>query len=132
VLVPAAAGMLSALGLVAADERRDGVRAYLCPLGEAGELPSEGEADLRYRGQSFELAIPLGPDLAGRFHETHAERYGSADRAREIEPDLLLPRAEPLRVDGPTVLELDGATCWIPPGWVGVRDGDTTLRLTRS
>ena len=144
VLVPAAAGMLSALGLVAADERRDEVRAYLCPLGEAGELPSEGEADLRYRGQSFELAIPLGPDLAGRFHEAHAERYGSADRAREIElvavrtadvrpgPDLQLPRAEPLRVDGPTVLELDGATCWIPPGWVGVRDGDTTLRLTRS
>jgi N-methylhydantoinase A/oxoprolinase/acetone carboxylase beta subunit len=120
------------------------VRAYVCALGDAGELPSEGEADLRYRGQSFELTITLGPDLAQRFHEAHAERYGRADRAREIElvavrtadirpgPDLQLPRAEALRVDGPTVLELDGATCWIPPGWVGVRDGDTTLRLTRS
>ena len=32
VLVPAAAGVLSALGLVAADERRDAVRTYVTPL----------------------------------------------------------------------------------------------------
>ncbi len=38
-------------------------------------------------------------------------------------PAFDLPRAEPLTVRGPAVLELDGATCWIPPGWVGVRDG---------
>ncbi len=50
VLVPVAAGVLSALGLVASDERRDAVTAYVCPLEEAGELPAEGEADLRYRG----------------------------------------------------------------------------------
>ncbi len=60
VLVPAAAGVLSALGLVASDERRDVVTAYVCPLEDAGELPAEGEADLRYRGQSFELTVPLG------------------------------------------------------------------------
>ena len=48
VLVPAAAGVLSALGLVVADERRDAVRSYLVPLEEAGELPAAGEADLRY------------------------------------------------------------------------------------
>jgi N-methylhydantoinase A len=143
VLVPGAAGVLSALGLVASDERRDTVTAYVCALDEAGELPAHGEADLRYRGQSFELTVPLGPDLAERFHEAHAERYGLADRSREIElvavrtadvrpgPELTLPAGEPLRVEGPTTLELDGATCWIPPGWVGVRDG-TTLRLTRS
>src|SRR5205085_8629569 len=47
VLVPAAAGVLSALGLVASDERRDSVRSYVRPLAEAGELPEEGEADLR-------------------------------------------------------------------------------------
>jgi N-methylhydantoinase A len=142
VLVPGAAGVLSALGLVASDERRDGVSAYVCPLEEAGELPAEGEADLRYRGQSFELTVSLGPDLGERFHRAHEERYGSADREREIElvavrtaevrpgPELRLPVGEPLRVEGPQTLELDGATCWIPPGWVGVRDG-TTLRLTR-
>ena len=39
VLVPAAAGVLSALGLVASEERRDHVRSYVCPLDEAGELP---------------------------------------------------------------------------------------------
>jgi N-methylhydantoinase A len=149
VLVPAAAGVLSALGLVASEERRDRVRSYVCPLEEAGELPGEGEADLRYRGQSFELTVPLGPELAGRFHVAHEERYGYADRERGVElvavrtadvrpgPELDLPRGEPLRVEGPALLELDGATCWIAPGWVGVRDGtsshgtSSTLRITR-
>ena len=144
VLVPAAAGVLSALGLVASDERRDFVRSYVMPLVEAGELPAEGEADLRYVGQSFELTVPLGGDLAEEFHKAHEERYGYADRARQLElvavrtaevrpgPEVILPPGEPLEVAGPNVLELDGATCWIPPGWVGVRDGtDSTLRLTR-
>jgi N-methylhydantoinase A len=144
VLVPAAAGVLSALGLVASDERRDSVRSFLCPLAEAGDLPAAGEADLRYAGQSFELTVPLGGDVADAFHRTHEERYGYADRAREVElvavrtaevrpgPELVLPPAPPLELAGPTVLELEGATCWIPPGWVGVRDGIvSTLRLTR-
>jgi N-methylhydantoinase A len=143
VLVPGAAGVLSALGLVASDERRDTVTAYVCPLDAAGELPADGEADLRYRGQSFELTVPLGIGLAERFHKAHEDRYGAADTTREIElvavrtadvrpgPQVTLPTAEPLRVAGPATLELDGATCWVPPGWVGVRDG-TTLRLTRS
>jgi N-methylhydantoinase A len=149
VLVPAAAGVLSALGLVASEERRDHVRSYVCPLDEAGELPGEGEADLRYRGQSFELTVPLGPDLAERFHGAHEERYGYADPDRQLElvavrtadvrpgPELDLPPGDPLRVEGPALLELDGATCWISPGWVGVRDGtgshgtSSTLRITR-
>jgi N-methylhydantoinase A len=144
VLVPAAAGVLSALGLVASDERRDSVVPYVRPLAEAGDLPEEGEADLRYAGQSFELTVPLGHDLAESFHRAHEERYGYADRDRLVElvvvrtaevrsgPELVLPAADPLEVAGPAVLELEGATCWIPPGWVGVRDGtDSTLRLTR-
>ena len=68
VVVPAAAGVLSALGLAAGDERRDRVVSHVRPLGEADDLPPEGEADLRYRGQSFELTVPLGDDLAERFH----------------------------------------------------------------
>lgn len=144
VLVPGAAGVLSALGLVASDERRDHVRSIVRPLAEAGALPLAGEADLRYAGQSFELTVPLGGDVAESFHAAHEERYGYADRDRPLElvavrtaeirpgPEIELPRAEALRVAGPSVLPLDGATCWIPPGWVGVRDGDTTLRLTRS
>ncbi len=85
VLVPAAAGVLSALGLVASEERRDRVRSYVCALEDAGELPAEGEADLRYRGQSFELTVPLGAELARRFHLAHEERYGYADPDRAVE-----------------------------------------------
>jgi N-methylhydantoinase A len=144
VLVPAAAGVLSALGLVASDERRDHVRSYVRLLEEAGELPPEGEADLRYRGQSFELTVPLGDDLADAFHRAHEERYGYAQRDRPVEvvavrtaeirpgPAITLPAGEKLRVSGPAVVELEGATCWIPPGWVGDRDGNSTLVVTRA
>jgi N-methylhydantoinase A len=85
VVVPESAGVLSALGLAASDERRDFVRSYLVPLDEAGELPRAGEADLRYAGQSFELTVPLGPELAQAFHRAHEERYGYADPSRRIE-----------------------------------------------
>jgi N-methylhydantoinase A len=143
VLVPEAAGVLSALGLAASDERRDHVRTYLVPLAEAGELPAEGEADLRYAGQSFELTVPLGGDLAESFHRAHEERYGYADRGRAIELVAVRtaevrpgPRLEPSRsarqeVTGPAVVELDVSTCWLPRGWVGARVGDT-WRLART
>ena len=39
--------------------------------------------------------------------------------------------APPLEVAGRAVVEMDGATCFVAPGWVGVRDGDSTLRLTK-
>jgi N-methylhydantoinase A len=143
VLVPEAAGVLSALGLVASEERRDAVRSYLVPLAAAGELPREGEADLRYAGQSFELTLPLQEDLAGAFHRSHEEQYGFAERDREVElvavrtadirkgPELELPRSEETTtVTGPAVVELPGSTCWIPPGWVGARDG-RMLRLAK-
>ena len=154
VLVPEAAGVLSAVGLATSDERRDRVRSYLVPLEDAGELPAEGEADLRYAGQSFELTVPLGDDLAASFHRAHEERYGYADRSRTVElvavrtadvrpgPKLggggaptssTAPGPPQSEVSGPATLELDGATCWLPPGWVGVRDGNGAgWRLTRS
>ncbi len=183
VLVPAAAGVLSALGLVASDERRDRVRSYVIPFEEAGLLPREGEVDLRYRGQSYELTVPLGDDPLEAFHRAHEERYGYADRTRTVElvavrtaevtpgPEIRLAGAPPqptaaagpLRgpaelagtppaagpaagppgapgaatatagtIAGPAVVELEGATCWIPPGWEGVRDGNSTLVLTRT
>ena len=143
VLVPEAAGVLSALGLVASDERRDSVRAYLCPLADAGELPDEGEADLRYRGQSFELRVPLQPDLAAAFHRVHEERYGYGDPEREIElvavrtahvspgPSLELRAAHGYTCAGPTLVELPGATCWVPEGWAGETDSHGTLVLAR-
>jgi N-methylhydantoinase A len=143
VLVPAAAGVLSALGLVASEERRDRVVPYVRPLAEVEDLPREGEADLRYAGQSFELTVPIQPGLADAFHTAHEERYGYADRSRELElvavrtaetkpgPVFDLPPGEPLHVEGPLTVELDGATCFVAPGWVGDRDGDSTLVLTK-
>jgi N-methylhydantoinase A len=135
VIVPAAAGVLSALGLAAGDERRDRVVSHVRRLDEVEDLPPKGEADLRYRGQSFELTVPLGSELAERFHRAHEERYGYADRGREVElvavrtadvspgPDLELPSSESQRLSGPVLVELHGSTLWIPPGWVGARDG---------
>ena len=144
VLVPAAAGVLSALGLVASEERRDRVVPYVRPLAEVADLPAAGDADLRYAGQSFELTVPIQSGLEEAFHRAHEERYGYADRGREIElvalrtaetkpgPQLDLPAAEPLHVVGPRVVELEGATCFVPPGWVGDRDGNSTLVLTKA
>ncbi len=143
VLVPEAAGVLSALGLVAGDERRDRVVSHVRPLAEVGELPAEGEADLRYRGQSFELTVPLQPDLRGAFHRAHEERYGYADPSRELElvavrtadvvagPDISLQVATWYKAVGPELVELPGATCWVPDGWHGETNGDGTLVLTR-
>ena len=69
-------------------------------------------------------------------------RYGYADRDRAIE--LVAVRtaetraAPPLTVTGPAltargpqVLELDGATAWIPAGWSGDTDRHGTLVLRR-
>ena len=143
VLVPAAAGVLSALGLVAADERRDFVRSYVTPLENAGELPGEGEADIRYSGQSFELTVPLGPRLAERFHAAHEERYGYADPSRALElvavRTATVESAPPVRISGPGLrgvrgprtLELEGATAWIPQDWSGETDAHGTLVLRR-
>jgi N-methylhydantoinase A len=143
VLVPEAAGVLSALGLVASDERRDAVRSYLVPLEEAGELPRVGEADLRYAGQSFELTVPLQDGLAEAFHRAHEDLYGFAELRRRIElvavrtaevtpgAEIELPGSDPRSVAGPSVVELPGATVWVPGGWAGKTDAHGTLVLRR-
>ncbi len=98
VLVPRAGGVLSALGLAISDLRRDYVRPYLVDLDEVdeGEFEEKFEymestaaedledpeytrrADLRYRGQSFELTVEAGSleKLEERFHAAHEQRYG--------------------------------------------------------
>jgi N-methylhydantoinase A len=101
ILVPLAAGVLSALGLAIADIRRDQVRPFLTGLEAADpagveacfaalEAKARGQfaddaplgldrlADARYQGQSFELTVPAGDlsGLAGRFHAEHERRYG--------------------------------------------------------
>ncbi len=79
--------------------------------------------------------MPLGGDLAERFHRAHEERYGYADRAREVElvavrtaevvagPELELPSGEPRHASGPGPGRAGRVDLWIPPGWEGARDG---------
>ena len=106
-LVPRASGVLSALGLAISDVRRDYVRPFLAALAdvERGDLEQgfadmaaaaaedldgpecEREADLRYRGQSFELTVDAGDAeaLAERLHEAHERRYGYALQGEPVE-----------------------------------------------
>ena len=98
VLVPKVSGVLSALGLAISDLRRDYVRPFLADLArcdrdqvaaafaemadraraELDGAEHEREADLRYRGQSFELTVPADDldGLRGRFDAAHEQRYG--------------------------------------------------------
>src|SRR4051794_27744984 len=71
VLVPRAGGVLSALGLAAADRREDEVRSVLARVTEPIDAP-EGELsfDVRYVGQSHELTV-RGDDLRAAFEALH-------------------------------------------------------------
>jgi N-methylhydantoinase A/oxoprolinase/acetone carboxylase beta subunit len=161
VRVPAASGVLSALGIAAGERRRDAVRSVMRPLEgltrsqirsqvpwprtERGSQRWAG-ADLRYAGQGFELEVDLEPlaTLAERFHEKHAERYGHDQRGTPIElvnlraacaaagPGMDLARAPRRRaVSGSATLHLDGATLWVAPGWTARGAGDGGWRVTR-
>jgi N-methylhydantoinase A len=125
ILVPLAAGVLSALGLAISELRRDRVRPLLAEL--EGVDPAEVEAcfagleadvrgqlagdarlslarlaDLRYKGQSFELTVGA-EDLEGmadRFHAAHDRRYAYRMEDEVVELVNLrlvatVPREEP-------------------------------------
>jgi N-methylhydantoinase A len=101
VLVPRAGGVLSALGLAMSDVRRDYVRpllggedaedAFAAMEEQAGEDMDEPElrrrADLRYRGQSFELTVEADEldTVEERFAEEHERRYGYRMEGEDVE-----------------------------------------------
>ncbi len=117
VMVPREPGLLSAVGTLVAGMRVDRARTVLgmdperdsgrvgevwhalekevrSGLEEAGVTPSElseqRSADLRYRGQSFELTVPAGEglswkELSDRFEMIHEERYGYRRPSAAIE-----------------------------------------------
>ncbi|MFP8951468.1 hydantoinase/oxoprolinase family protein [Natrialbaceae archaeon A-arb3/5] len=106
VVVPRPAGVLSAFGLLAADERHDAVRTVGVDLDSADRSELEGiydelvadaladastpdaarverAVDCRYAGQSFELTVSAGSPIdieavRERFHDTHERTYGYA------------------------------------------------------
>ena len=104
VVIPRASGVLSAYGLLAADEKQDAVKTYqrsldtvdpddvdgiyadleeqvLAEISDPDRATVEHTADLRYAGQSFELSVdvgePFSPSAAEeRFAEAHDVAYG--------------------------------------------------------
>ena len=106
VIVPEQAGALSALGMLMADAVRDYAAGALgrsdlekqfaiLERRARRESPSaeiERTADLRYRGQSYELNVPW-PAAAQAFHREHARVYGYATPEREVEVVTIRVRA---------------------------------------
>ena len=103
VLVPLASGMLSALGLAAADLRRDYVGGSFVEMEAqaARDLPAAATlrlVDARYRGQSHELTVDA-EEWESSLAEEHERRYGFRPDA---EPEVvtrrlvaILPRQRP-------------------------------------
>jgi N-methylhydantoinase A len=106
VVVPRLAGALSALGMLIADRVRDYAagalgrsdhEALFRELEAANELRGarlERRADVRYKGQSYELTVPWNArNPAKPFHAAHHQTYGYSDPARAIEIVTLRVRA---------------------------------------
>ncbi len=110
-LIPPSAATLSAFGMLATDVIKDYVQTIMYPgetphteleiviaaLVEQGrsEVIAEGVPesaitlerllDVRYRGQSYELTIPLTSNFADEFHTAHAHIYGYSEPAVPVE-----------------------------------------------
>jgi len=119
ILVPRYPGVLSAMGLLMADLVYDGSKALLSSMDDLitdphplsntidqlrqivlSQMPSDSETvqlkchlDVRYKGQSYELKVPLDlpADTANlkatseSFHHAHHQRYGHSERELPIE-----------------------------------------------
>jgi N-methylhydantoinase A len=119
VVVPPSPGTLCALGCLLADLRADYVTTVYAQLGDGNDQrlvaelerleqqaaawldeeqvpePARGlvrSADLRYKGQSFEVTVPMRQggglglrELPELFHARHQAVYGFADRAGAVE-----------------------------------------------
>lgn len=128
ILVPPTPGVLSALGLLMADVVHESAQAILRDAGAQGEdidfLSAhfkqlaeesravlagegvteprlEGSLDMRYRGQSYELTVPLETPINAEglaaavtdFHARHEQRYGYAMADATVEVVTLRLRA---------------------------------------
>jgi N-methylhydantoinase A len=120
VLVPRNAGILSACGMLLSDIIKDysqtimlpeetvtpqALETLFAPLADRGreELLTEGVLadhirlehylDMRYRGQSFEIVVPLERDFRETFHRLHEKLYGYCNRDKAVEVVNLRLRA---------------------------------------
>jgi len=110
-LIPAGASTLSAFGMLAADVVKDYVQtvmrpgdtpyaeleSLLAPLVQQGQADVVAEGvlaenvtverllDMRYRGQSYELTLPLTPNIVDDFHAAHKQTYGHSEPGIPVE-----------------------------------------------
>lgn len=147
VIVPARAGVLSALGILGSPDQRDLVRSWPTPtdhdgveaalvelaaaaarqVGGGPDVEVATALDCRYAGQSHELRVA---DIAS-FAAEHLRRNGYARESAPIEVIALratavrpptvdvasLPVPERRTGEGPMVIAEEDATVWVPPGW---------------
>ncbi len=111
VLVPPQAATFSALGMIMADVIKDYSQTVMLPGSTPLEqleaqltdlkttastemiqekiapedIVLEPALDIRYRGQSFELTIPFGPEVIAEFHHQHEAAYGYANPDAPVE-----------------------------------------------
>src|SRR5207237_9939351 len=52
---------------------------------DVGRAQFESSVDLRFKGQSYEINVPIRGDLRRAFHRAHRLRYGYASRSEAIE-----------------------------------------------
>lgn len=158
IVVPSAGSVLSALGLAAAERRRDEAQTVLRPGGELtgaelGELAGGADAvawEVRYRGQGHELTLrdvePTPAALRAGLAAAHEERYGYAEAGADWE---LVTVRRTWRDAGADVFPDDGGahdgsvtglallpgpefTALVPEGWAGGYDAAGFLRLQRT
>jgi N-methylhydantoinase A/oxoprolinase/acetone carboxylase beta subunit len=161
VIVPARAGVLSAVGILGAPEQRTRVRSWPTPgsldgIDEAAQaLGAEAAAlvgaaaevttgfDVRYAGQSHEITV----GRVDAFHEEHARRNGYSRPEGTIEVVALratasrptaglspldLPEVERPGAVGPAVLSEPDCTIWVPEGWTARPGAASALILERT
>ncbi|HZL27260.1 MAG TPA: hydantoinase/oxoprolinase family protein [Acidobacteriaceae bacterium] len=112
VIVPQHAGVLSALGMLLADVRKDytqtilkaataltfeDLETHLAPMVaqakvdlanegfEPRDIAIECSLDMRYKGQAYEINLPLAHDFVQDFHRQHQRLYGHSNSARVTE-----------------------------------------------
>ncbi|MFP5256329.1 MAG: hydantoinase/oxoprolinase family protein [Acidimicrobiia bacterium] len=160
VVVPAHAGVLSALGILTAERRRDLVRSWAWPLDHDGVGDAlrrlgqkaaalvgpgarvETAVDCRYAGQSHEITVPRPTD----FHAAHRRQNGFDRPDSPVEVVALRASASlvsqvdtsglPVRTShggaGPTTIVEPDCTIWVPEGWRAEPGAGGALVLRRS
>jgi N-methylhydantoinase A len=131
VLVPPHAGVLSALGLAVAPERRTAIGSVMANLGDMsqqalagvferlearnGTMPNVTQvARMRYRGQGHELEVTFEPDttpdaLGERFAAMHQRRYGFV---LPLPVEVVSARSVRSGETRPVVLARSGPSLW--------------------